>query len=39
METNDRKNILLELIDQVKKLGETEKEIDQQLEDAKAREM
>ena len=39
METSDRKNILLELIDQVRILVETEQAIDQQLEDAKAREM
>ena len=39
METNDRKNILLELIKKVKTLVEAEKAIDQQLEDAKAKEI
>lgn len=39
METNNRKNFLLELIDKVKVLVETEKKIDEQLEAAKAREV
>ena len=38
MELNNRKNFLLELINQVKALVEAEKKIDRQLEEAKAKE-
>lgn len=37
MEENNRKNFLLELIENVKKLLETEKEIDKELEQARIR--
>lgn len=38
MEENNRKNFLEQLIENVKELLEAEKDIDQQLEKAKARE-
>ena len=38
METNDRKSMLLDLIKRVKILAESEKKIDKQLEEAKAKE-